>query len=96
MTPILSATRFRQFHRLFAPLIILPLLLSLVTGSTYQIAQLAGQGGDFYWLIEIHTGKFGPLDLTMIYPFLNAFGLLFMAGTGISMWIQMQRLFSSR
>jgi len=66
---------------------LLPFVFTLLTGSLYQIALMMGNF-DLFWLIEVHKGKFGPLDLSAIYPFLNAFGLLFMVSSGISMWWQ--------
>ncbi|GAB4211432.1 MAG: hypothetical protein OHK0012_03910 [Synechococcales cyanobacterium] len=81
------ALQLRTWHRTLAPVVLLPLIVTLLTGSLYQIASLQGNF-DFYWLIEVHKGKYGPVDLTAIYPFLNAFGLLFMVSTGISMWWQ--------
>jgi len=59
-----------------APIIILPVLLTVFTGSLFQVAVLTGKGNDFLWLLELHKGKFGRINLEMIYPFLNAFGLL--------------------
>lgn len=84
--------RLRQLHRLIAPIMILPILLTLITGSVYQIVDLGGKGGDFQWLLDWHTGHFGSLHLETIYPFLNALGLLTLAITGILMWVQMQRV----
>ncbi len=81
----------RKVHRWLAPVLLLPMVLTLVTGSLYQLALLMGNGGDYFWLIEVHTGKWGPIDLSIIYPFLNAAGLLVMASTGISMWLQIRR-----
>jgi uncharacterized iron-regulated membrane protein len=66
----------------------LPLLLTLVTGMLYQMAALGDRRGDFIWLLDLHHGQFGPLNLTMIYPFLNALGLLTLLVTGVSMWLQ--------
>lgn len=78
----------RKLHRKTAPIMVLPLLLTLITGSLFQIASLTGKGGDFIWLLNFHTGKFGPVNLQFIYPFLNAFGLLMLSVTGISMWLK--------
>lgn len=83
--------RLRQIHRVTAPIMILPILLTVITGSIYQIVDLGGKGGDFGWLLDWHKGHFGILNLEMIYPFLNALGLLTLAITGISMWVQMRR-----
>ncbi|MEO1187249.1 MAG: hypothetical protein AAFX46_22425, partial [Cyanobacteria bacterium J06636_27] len=49
---------------------------------------LSMTSGLFIWLLEWHRGKFGRINLEMIYPFLNAFGLLMLAVTGITMWFQ--------
>ncbi len=78
----------RQVHRWFAPLMVLPLLLSLLTGSLFQVAILTGNSEQFLWLLDIHKGKFGAVDLTWLYPFLNAFGLLVLLTTGIIVWLQ--------
>lgn len=92
MTQYLVTQRvFRQIHRNLAPLVLLPVLITLVSGSLYQIASLAGQAGDYYWILQIHRGNFGIINLEQIFPFINGIGLLVMVGSGISMWIQMQR-----
>lgn len=83
--------RLRKLHRFLAPVMIGPVLLTLITGSVYQMVDLAGKGGDFDWLLELHKGHFGSLNLEVIYPFLNALGLLTLAISGISMWLQMRR-----
>lgn len=82
--------RLRQLHRWFAPIMVLPLMLTLFTGALYQVAILTGEVQDFLWLLELHTGKFGALDLQFIYPFLNAFGVLILSVTGITMWWQLR------
>ena len=65
----------------------LPLLVTVVTGSLYQMARLTGNF-DYSWLIQIHKGQWGPLDLQGVYPFLNGLGLLVMVATGLSLWLQ--------
>jgi uncharacterized iron-regulated membrane protein len=83
--------RLRQLHRALAPIMILPILLTLITGSVYQIVDLLGKESNFNWLLALHKGRFGILNLEVIYPFLNALGLLILAITGISMWLQIRR-----
>jgi hypothetical protein len=80
----------RKLHSQFAPLMVLPLFLTLITGSLFQIAEITDHTSEFYWLLDVHKGKFGRLNLEMIYPFLNSFGLLILAITGISMWWQIR------
>ena len=87
----ITAARIRKLHRFLAPIMIFPILLTLITGVIYQIAALNGYGGELHWLIHWHKGEFGYLDLQTVYPFLNGAGLLFLAITGISMWWKAQR-----
>jgi hypothetical protein len=84
-----KSSQFRQFHRAVAPIMTIPLLLTAITGSIYQIADLSGN--DAKWILELHKGNFGNLKLEGIYPFLNTLGLLVLLATGILMWLQMRR-----
>jgi len=81
----------RHLHRTLAPIMLLPLLLTVMTGTVYQIADLAGKGDAFGWLLDWHKGHFGVLNLEVIYPFLNSLGLLLLLFTGISLWLHMRR-----
>ncbi len=83
--------RLRQLHRQLAPIMILPVLLTLITGVLYQIVDLGGKGEDFNWLLAWHKGHFGSLNLETIYVFLNALGLLTLAITGIWLWYSTRR-----
>lgn len=81
----------RHLHRTLAPIMVLPLLLTAITGTIYQIVDLAGKGDTFDWLLDWHKGHFGVLNLEVIYPFLNALGLFILILTGISMWLRSPR-----
>ncbi|TVQ20237.1 MAG: PepSY domain-containing protein [Leptolyngbya sp. DLM2.Bin15] len=80
--------RVRQLHRWFAPVMALPLLLTLLTGMGFQIAMSTGNTSGLLWLLEVHRGKFGAVDLTLVYPFLNGLGLLTLLVSGVLMWLQ--------
>ncbi|NJM95623.1 MAG: PepSY domain-containing protein [Acaryochloridaceae cyanobacterium CSU_5_19] len=82
---------FRKLHRALAPIMLGPLLLTLLTGSAFQFAELLGKQSQFRWLIQAHKGNFGPLHLEVIYPFLNSLGLLGLTITGFLMWRQVNR-----
>ena len=84
--------KLKKAHAFVAPIVILPIVLTLITGSIYQGFDLAGKGDSVNWLLDIHKGHFGPVHLEVIYPFLNAFGLLFMVITGGSMWLELRRV----
>jgi len=81
----------RRVHRWLAPLMVLPLLLTLLTGVLFQLAGFAQQERQYRWLMALHKGHFGVLNLSSVYPLLNALGLLFLVVTGVSMWLQGQR-----
>ncbi|HEY9601951.1 MAG TPA: PepSY domain-containing protein [Allocoleopsis sp.] len=90
--------RIRQLHKTLAPIMLLPLVLTAITGSIFQVFDLIGQERSVRWLMALHKGHFGILNLTTIYPFLNALGLLILVSTGFSMWLQKRssRLLSDR
>lgn len=91
----INKTRLRHLHYILAPIMFLPIFLTAITGSLFQVAVTTGNGEDFLWLLELHRGKFGVINLELIYPLLNAFGVLFIAITGIIMWLQINRKFRS-
>ena len=70
---------------------IFPLLLTVITGTLFQVAVVTGNADNFIWLLELHRGKFGRINLEMIYPFLNGFGLLMLGVTGVIMWSNTQK-----
>ena len=88
---IINKASLRKLHSTLAPIFILPVLLTLITGSLFQVAILTDKSSEFIWLLEWHRGKFGPINLEIIYPFLNAFGLLMLSSTGITLWFQTRR-----
>ncbi|WP_042711724.1 PepSY domain-containing protein [Crocosphaera watsonii WH 8501] len=90
MTQI-NETALRQLHYKIAPIMIFPLLLTVITGTLFQVAVVTGNADNFIWLLELHRGKFGRINLEMIYPFLNGFGLLMLGVTGVIMWLNTQK-----
>ncbi|MEM9265210.1 MAG: PepSY domain-containing protein [Cyanobacteria bacterium P01_F01_bin.13] len=82
----MKAYRIRQLHRALVPFMVLPLLLTLTTGTAFQFAVVANRAQDFIWLLELHRGKFGSINLEFVYPILNALGLLTLVITGLLMW----------
>lgn len=85
---VASNTQFRRLHRALAPLMVIPLLLTLITGCLYQFVDLAGEGDTFAWMLALHKGHFGAFNLEFVYPFLNALGLLTLLVTGTTLWLQ--------
>ncbi|WP_124977921.1 PepSY domain-containing protein [Aphanothece sacrum] len=86
----MNRQRLRYLHYTVAPLMLFPLLLTALTGSLFQVAQLTGNSQQFYWLLDIHRGKFGVVNLEIIYPFINALGVIMLGITGILIWLQIR------
>ena len=55
----------RRLHRWLVPIAAAPLLMTAGTGSLYSL--LLEQDIDAFWLMKIHTGDFGPINLQPIY-----------------------------
>lgn len=83
-----NRVRLRQLHKALVPFMALPLLLTLTTGMLFQFAAASDRANDFLWLLDLHKGKFGQINLEFIYPILNALGLLTLVITGSVMWFQ--------
>ena len=62
------STRLRTLHRMLVPVAAVPLLLTAASGSLYSL--LLERGVDAFWLIKIHTGRFGPINLQPYYSVL--------------------------
>ena len=56
----------RRLHRWLVPIAAAPLLLTAGTGSIYSL--LLEKNIDAFWLLKIHTGNFGAINLQPIYP----------------------------
>ncbi|MDJ0660056.1 MAG: PepSY domain-containing protein [Crocosphaera sp.] len=84
----INVNYLRQMHYKIAPLMIFPLVLTVITGTLFQVAVVTGNTDEFLWLLELHRGKFGRINLEMVYPFLNGFGLLILGITGVLIWLQ--------
>ena len=50
---------------------VLPLLLTLTTGTLFQFAVAGDRANDFLWLLDLHHGKFGQVNLEFLCPFLT-------------------------
>ena len=92
MTPPPSlALRLRRAHATLAPLVLLPLLVTVLSGVTYRVSRdWGGLGRDAaHWLMVLHEGEWlKPLvgrHGETVYVLLNGLGLLWMLGTGASM-----------
>jgi len=80
---------FRRAHRVVVPLAAAPLLLTAASGSLYSL--LLEQGIDAFWLVKIHTGRFGPINLQPYYSLLLGVLTLVVIVSGIAMLLSSSR-----
>ncbi len=91
------AARLRQAHSTLAPLVMLPLLLTVVTGLSYRLLRDWGDVGRdrAHVLLVLHEGEwltrwFGSNGET-VYVLLNGLGLLWMLATGGALLVERWR-----
>ena len=60
-----TSRQARRIHRWLVPIAAAPLLLTAGSGSLYSL--LLEQNIDAFWLLKIHTGNFGAINLQPIY-----------------------------
>ncbi len=88
MPRVLNA-RFRRAHRVVVPLAAAPLLLTAASGSLYSL--LLERGIDAFWLLKLHTGQFGPINLQPYYSLLLGALTLVVIGSGLAMLLSSSR-----
>jgi hypothetical protein len=80
----------RRVHRSLVPLAALPLLLTALSGSLY--GALSAQGIEAFWLMKLHTGNFGLLNLQPWYSSVLALLTLFVIGSGMGLLLGRRRV----
>ena len=79
-------TKAGQAHRSLAPVILLPIILTSLTGATYPMLRSAGVAKDkIRWMMQLHSGNFLILNLKPIYPFLVGLSTVVLALSGLLM-----------
>ena len=76
----------RRIHRWLVPIAAAPLLITAGSGSLYSL--LLEQNIDAFWLLKLHTGKFGWLDLQPVYPILLGILTIVVTVSGMTMLLR--------
>ena len=84
-----TSIRARKVHRWLVPIAAAPLLITASTGSLYSL--LLEQDIDAFWLLKIHTGNFGVLNLQPFYPMLLGALTLIVTVSGAAMLLRPSR-----
>jgi hypothetical protein len=90
----MNMRQIRKLHQTIAPLVILPLSLTILTGVTYRLAKswFNLPREQVHWLMVIHEGEYLGQFLEPFYVLLNGLGALWMLGTGSAMvWQNISR-----
>ena len=87
MKPSRSTSRqARRIHRWLVPIAAAPLLITAGTGSLYSL--LLEQNIDAFWLLKLHTGQFGWLNLQPVYPILLGALTIVVTVSGMTMLLR--------
>jgi len=80
----------RKWHSTLAPVVLLPLFVTVTTGVTYRLSKdWFGLSRDqVHFLMTIHEGEYLGQTLEPFYVLLNGLGLLWMLITGGTMVVQ--------
>ncbi len=79
----------RNLHRFLVPIAAIPLLITAASGSIYSL--LLQRGIDAFWLLKIHAGKFGPINLQPYYSILLGILTLILVVSGLQLLRQPRR-----
>ena len=84
-----SQRQARRIHRWLVPLAAAPLLITASTGSLYSL--LLERNIDAFWLLKLHTGQFGWLNLQPFYPILLGVLTIVVTVSGLAMLLTTSR-----
>jgi hypothetical protein len=74
---------FRKTHRFLVPIAAVPILLTALSGSLYPIFESLDMNAE--WLMDIHTGKFGVINLQSFYSSLLGVLTIVLALSGLGL-----------
>ena len=66
------------------PFAALPLILTAITGVIFSVLDQRGIEAD--WLLDIHSGHFGPINLQPYYAYVLGLCVLTLVATGAVLW----------
>ena len=93
MAPLSLSVQLRRLHAAAAPVVLAPLLITVLSGVSYRLLKdWGGLGRDqVHWLMVVHEGEWLGARAEPIYVLLNGLGLLWMLASGALMLSQRWR-----
>jgi hypothetical protein len=74
----------RRIHRALVPIAAIPLIITALSGSIYGL--LLENNIEAFWLLKLHTGNFGIVNLQPYYSAIIGILTLIIAFSGIGLW----------
>ena len=84
-----TSRQARRIHRWLVPIAAAPLVITAVTGSLYTL--LLELNIDAFWLLKLHTGQFGWINLQPAYPILLGVLTIVVTLSGLKMLLKPSR-----
>ena len=84
-----NSRQARRVHRWLVPIAAAPLLITAGTGSLYSL--LLEQNIDAFWLLKLHAGQFGWLNLQPVYPILLGVLTIVVTVSGLTILLRTAR-----
>ncbi|WP_254217348.1 hypothetical protein [Synechococcus sp. CCY 9618] len=73
----------RRVHRALVPIAAVPLIITALSGSIYGL--MLANNIDAFWLLKIHTGNFGMINLQPYYSAIIGILTLIIAISGVGL-----------
>lgn len=89
----------RKLHRTIAPVVLLPLLITVTTGVFYRLSKdwFGFSRDQVHFLMTLHEGEYLGPTLEPFYVLMNGLGLLWMLVTGsVMVWQNLSRSWKSK
>ncbi len=77
----MSKTKTRKLHRRITLIAVIPLFITVLSGSLYSLFQYFGL--DLFWLMKIHTGNFLFINLQPLFSPIVGFLTIFAIISGL-------------
>lgn len=74
----------RSLHRSVVPIAALPLIVTACSGVIFSVLEQRGLEAE--WLLKIHTGRYGPINLSPYYAYILGICVLILVISGGLMW----------
>ena len=86
---IAKTVNLRRVNRVIVPLAVVPLLVTSLSGSGYS--GLLDQRIDAFWLLKLHTGRFGPINLQPYNSVILGLLTIALIVSGVSLFLPKRR-----